>query len=247
MVAPVPNLVAPVSDVNALIQDMPTPVAGAVAPLTQLQSLIQDMLSSGAGAVAPLTQLQSLVQDMLSSGTGAVVPVTQLQADLYSFLVGIAGVAPMSDVIALIQDMLPSVAGAVVPVTQLQSELASFLFGITGVEPVVDARGGIDSAALSGAVHAWVASELPRRWAFAGIPDMPVADIATGVAPLGGIAASSARKSRPASAAVVRLCRRVRKRTMRRPTAAVAPPTSALPRCPSMRSAIRSRRGCASA
>ena len=35
-----------------------------------------------------------------------------------------------------------------------------------------------------------VASELPRRWAFAGIPDMPVADIATGVAPLGGIAAS---------------------------------------------------------
>jgi hypothetical protein len=96
----------------------------------------------------------------------------------------------MSDVIALIQDMLPSGAGAVVPVTQLQSELASFLFGITGVEPVVDARGGIDSAALSGAVHAWVASELPRRWAFAGIPDMPVADIATGVAPLGGIAAS---------------------------------------------------------
>jgi hypothetical protein len=127
---------------------------------------------------------------MLTSGAGAVVPVTQLQADLYSFLVGIAGVAPMSDVIALIQDMLPSVAGAVVPVTQLQSELASFLFGITGVEPVVDARGGIDSAALSGAVHAWVASELPRRWAFAGIPDMPVADIATGVAPPGGIAAS---------------------------------------------------------
>jgi len=169
VVAPVPNLVAPGSDVNALIQDM---------------------LPSGAGAVVPLTQLQSLIQDMLTSGAGAVVPVTQLQADLYSFLVGIAGVAPMSDVIALIQDMLPSVAGAVVPVTQLQSELASFLFGITGVEPVVDARGGIDSAALSGAVHAWVASELPRRWAFAGIPDMPVADIATGVAPLGGIAAS---------------------------------------------------------
>src|SRR4029079_13895714 len=92
--------------------------------------------------------------------------------------------------IALIQDMLPSGAGAVVPVTQLQSELASFLFGITGVEPVVDARGGIDSAALSGAVHAWVASELPRRWAFAGIPDMPVADIATGVTQLGGSAAA---------------------------------------------------------
>ena len=78
-------------------------------------------------------------------------------------LVGIAGSAPVSDVIALIQDMLTSVAGAVVPVTQLQSELAFFLFGITGVEPVVDAGGRIDSAALSAAVHAWVASELPRR------------------------------------------------------------------------------------
>jgi hypothetical protein len=97
----------------------------------------------------------------------------------------------MSDVIiALIQDMLTSVAGAVVPVTQLQSELAFFLFGITGVEPVVDAWGRIDSAALSVSVHAWLASELPLLRAFAGIPGMPVADIATGVAPLEGIAAS---------------------------------------------------------
>src|SRR6201999_854144 len=39
-------------------------------------------------------------------------------------------------------------------------------------------------------VNAWVASELPQLWAFAGIPGMPVADIATGVAPLGGLAAS---------------------------------------------------------
>ena len=99
-------------------------------------------------------------------------------------------VGPVSDVSALIQDMLASVAGAVVPLTQLQSELAFFLFGITGVEPVVDAWGRIDSAALSTAVHAWVASELPLLRAFAGIPGMPVADIATGVAPLGGIAAS---------------------------------------------------------
>ena len=86
--------------------------------------------------------------------------------------------------------MLTSVAAALVPVTQLQSELAFFLFGITGVEPVVDAWGRIDSAALSASVHAWVASELPPLWAFAGIPGVPVADIATGVAPLGGIAAS---------------------------------------------------------
>ncbi len=54
----------------------------------------------------------------------------------------------------------------------------------------MDAWGRIDSAALSASAHAWVASELPPRWAFAGIPRMPVADIATGVAPLGGIAAS---------------------------------------------------------
>jgi hypothetical protein len=99
-------------------------------------------------------------------------------------------VGPVSDVIALIQDMLTSVDGAVVAVTQLQSELAFFLFGITGVEPVVDAWGRIASDALSASVHAWVASELPRLRAFAGIPRMPVADIATAVAPLGGLAAS---------------------------------------------------------
>ena len=120
---------------------------------------------------------------MLTSVAGAVVPLTQLQSDLYSFLM-------RSDVSALIQDMLTSVAGAVVPLTQLQSELYSFLFGIAGVEPVVDAVGGIDSAGLSPAADAWVASQLRLVLAFAGIPGMPVAGIATGVAPLGGIAAS---------------------------------------------------------
>jgi hypothetical protein len=54
----------------------------------------------------------------------------------------------------------------------------------------VNAWGRIDSAALSGAVHAWVASELPLLWAFAGIRGGPVAGNPTGVAPLGGIAAS---------------------------------------------------------
>jgi len=115
---------------------------------------------------------------LAASVTNAVAPVPNL-------------VGPVSDVNALIQDMLTSVAGAVVPVTQLQSELAFFLFGITGAEPVVDAWGRIDSAALSASVHAWVASELPLPWAFAAIPGLPVADIATGVAPLGGIAASN--------------------------------------------------------
>ena len=96
-------------------------------------------------------------------------------------------VAPVSDVGALVQDLLASVAGAVVPLTQLQSELAFFLFGITGVEPVVDAWGRIDGAALSTAVHAWVASELPLLRAFAAIPGVPVAGIATWVAPLGAL------------------------------------------------------------
>ena len=95
--------------------------------------------------------------------------------------------APVSDVIALVQDMLASVAGAVVPLTHLQSELAFFLFGITGVEPVVDAWGRIDSAALSKAVHAWVA-ELPLLREFAAVPGVPVAGFATWVAPLGGLA-----------------------------------------------------------
>jgi len=84
-------------------------------------------------------------------------------------------------------DQVAPVPAAVAPVPNLVAPVSD---GITGVEPVVDAWGRIDSAAPSAAVNAWVASELPQLWAFAGIPGMPVADIATGVAPLGGIAAS---------------------------------------------------------
>jgi len=125
--------------------------------------------TSGTGAT--VTNLVAAVPGLAASVTNAFAPAPNL----------------VSDVNALIQDMLPSGAGAVVPVTQLQSELAFFLFGITGVEPVVDAGGRIDSAALSASVQAWVASELPRLRAFAGIPGMPAADIAIGVAPLGGL------------------------------------------------------------
>src|SRR6478736_3303850 len=95
--------------------------------------------TSGTGAT--VTNLVAAVPGLAASVTNAVAPAPNL----------------VSDGNALIQDMLPSVAGAVVPVTQLQSELAFFLFGIPGVEPVVDARGRIDSDALSTAVHAWVA------------------------------------------------------------------------------------------
>jgi len=84
-------------------------------------------------------------------------------------------------------DQVAPVPAAVAPIPNLVAPVSD---GITGVEPVVDAWGRIDSAAPSAAVNAWVASELPQLWAFAGIPGMPVADIATGVAPLGGLAAS---------------------------------------------------------
>ena len=140
------------------------------------------MLTPVAGAVVPLTQLQSLIQDMLTPVAGAVVPLTQLQSDLYSFLLG-------SDVIALIQDMLTSVAGAVVPLTQLQSDLYSFLVGIAGMEPAA-ALGGLAGAGLSPAADASVASLWRLVLPFAAIPGGPLAGNATGVAPLGGIAAS---------------------------------------------------------
>ena len=120
---------------------------------------------------------------MLTPVAGAVVPLTQLQSDLYSFLLG-------SDVIALIQDMLTSVAGAVVPLTQLQSDLYSFLLGIAGVQPVVAGVGGVAGAGLSPAADASVASRWRLVLSLAGIPGGPLAGNATGVATLGGIAAS---------------------------------------------------------
>ncbi len=97
-------------------------------------------------------------------------------------------VAPVSDEIALVQDVLTSVAGTVVPLTQLQSEFYSFLLGIGGVETVVDAWGSIDSAALSAAMHAWVASHLPLILELAGIPGVPLAGNAAWFATLGGTA-----------------------------------------------------------
>ncbi len=135
-----------------------------------------------SGPVAAVPDPVAAVPNEIAAGSNEVAPVPDVAAPV-SEVVG-----PVSDVSALIQDMLASVAGGVVPLTQLQSELAFFLFGVTGVEPVVDARGRIDSAALSTAVHAWVASELPLLRAFAAIPGVPVAGIATWVAPLGGLA-----------------------------------------------------------
>ena len=100
--APVPNLVAPVSNVIALIQDLLPSVSGAVVPLTQLQSDLSSFLLGIAGVapvpnlVVPVSDVIALVQDMLTSVAGAVVtPLTQLQSALYSFLFGIVGVQPV--------------------------------------------------------------------------------------------------------------------------------------------------------
>ena len=147
--------------------------------------------TSGTNLVAPADVIAS-IQDMLTAVAGAGVPLTQLQSDLYSFLVG-------SDVTALIQDMLTSVAGVVVPLTQLQSDLYSFLVGIAGMDPVAAAvtvtwiqsnLGGVAGAGLSPAADASVVSRWRLVLSLAGIPGGSLAGNATGVAPLGGIAAS---------------------------------------------------------
>ena len=99
--------------------------------------------------------------------------------------------APVSDVIALVQDMLRSVVGAVVLLAQLPSDLFSFLLGIAGVQPVVAGVGGGAGAGLSRAAGASVVSQWRLVLALTGIPGVPLASrAATGVAPLGGTAAS---------------------------------------------------------
>ena len=148
--------------------------SGPVAAVPDPVAAVPNEIAAGSNEVAPVPDVAAPVSEM--------APVSEVAAPVPNV------VGPVSDVSALIQDLLASVAGAVVPLTQLQSELAFFLFGITGVEPVVDAWGRIDSAAVSTAVHAWVASELPLLRAFAAIPGVPVAGIATWVAPLGGLA-----------------------------------------------------------
>ena len=77
-----PNVVGPVSDVSALVQDMLTSVAGAVVPLTQLQSDLYSFLLGIAG-VAPVSDVSALVQDMLTSVAEAVVLLAQLPSDLF--------------------------------------------------------------------------------------------------------------------------------------------------------------------
>ena len=84
-VAPVPNLVAAVSDVIALIQDMLTSVAGAVAPLlTQLQSALYSFLFGIAG-------VQPVVAG-LGGGTGLSAAAGASVASQRRLVLSLAGI-----------------------------------------------------------------------------------------------------------------------------------------------------------
>ena len=72
-VAPVPNVVAPVSDVSALVQDMLTSVAGAVVPLTQLQSDLYSFLLGIAGVPPVVGGVAGIHGPGLSAPAGASV------------------------------------------------------------------------------------------------------------------------------------------------------------------------------
>ena len=128
-----------------------------------------------------LPMLAAPVADLAAPVADVVAPVPDL-------------VAPAFDVIAFLQDMLTAGANAVVPLTQLQSDLFSWfssLFGIAGMQPGVVGLGGAVDAGLPAAADGSVASQLPLVRAFAGIPGVPLAGNATGVATPERIAAST--------------------------------------------------------
>ena len=161
--------------------------SGPVAAVPNEIAAVPNEIAAGSNEVAPVPDVAAPVSEMapvpdVAAPVSEMAPVSEVAAPVPNV------VGPVSDVSALVQDLLASVAGGVVPPTQLQSDLYAFLLGITGVEPVVDAWGRIDGAALSTAVHAWVASELSLLRAFAAVPGVPVAGFATWAAPLGGLA-----------------------------------------------------------
>jgi hypothetical protein len=132
--------------------------------------------------------LVAAVPNVVPPAADVVAPVADVVASVPNL------VAPTSDVIAFLQDVLTAGASAVVPLTQLQSDLFSWfssLFGIAGAQPVVVGLGGAAGAGRPAAADASVASQLPRVRALAGIPGVPLAGNATGVATPEGIAAST--------------------------------------------------------
>ena len=149
---------------------------------------VPDAVAPVPDAVAPVPDAVAPVPDAVAPVPDAVAPVPDVVAPVPDL------VAPASDVIAFLQDMLTAGASAVVPLTQLQSDLFSWfssLFGIAGMQPVVVGLGGAVGAGLSAAADGSVASQLPLVRALAGIPGVPLAGNATGVATPEGIAAST--------------------------------------------------------
>ena len=149
-----------------------------------------------SGLAAAVSNPVAAVTSAGAPVTSAGAPVTDVVAPVPSLLAPVTNVvAPVSDVIASVQDMLTSVGGAVVALTHLPSDLSSFLLSIAGVQPVVGIDepvvGGIDGGGLSAAPGASVASRLPLLLPFADIPGVPWPGNAAGVAPLGGMAAST--------------------------------------------------------
>ena len=145
-----------------------------VAPVPEVVAPVPEVVTPVPEVVAPVPDVVTPVPDV-------VTPVPDL-------------VAPASAVIAFLQDMLTAGASAVVPLTQLQSDLFSWfssLFGITGMQPVVVGLGGAAGAGMSAAADGSVAPQLPPVRALAGIPGVPLAGNATGVATPEGIAAST--------------------------------------------------------
>ncbi len=179
--APAAEAVAPAAEAVAPSADAVAPSAEAVAPAAEAGAPIPDAGAPAADAGAPIPDAVAPIPDAVAPIPEAVAPIPDL-------------VAPASDAIAFLQDMLTAGASAVVPLTQLQSDLFSWfssLFGIAGMQPVVVGLGGGVGAGLSAAADGSLASQLPLVRALAGIPGVPLAGNATGVATPEGIAAST--------------------------------------------------------
>ena len=136
---------------------------------------------TGSGLVAAVPDPVAAVPNAVASVPNLVAPVSDVVVPVPNL------VAPGPDAIGSVQDISTSVAGAV-PLTQPQSDLSTFLLSIAGAGPVGHGSGGIHGPGLSAAAGASVASQLPLGPPLAGIPGVPLAGNATGVATLDVIA-----------------------------------------------------------
>jgi hypothetical protein len=157
-------------------------------PSTGAKSPKKEPGGTGSGLVAAVPDPVAAVPNAVASVPNLVAPVTDVVAPVTDVVASVPNlVAPGPDAIGSVQDISTSVAGAV-PLTQPQSDLSTFLLSIAGAGPVGDGSGGIHGPGLSAAAGASVASQLPLGPPLAGIPGVPLAGNATGVATLDVIA-----------------------------------------------------------